>query len=60
MTDFIYSLGDIFETIFIYTIEPLGNIPNYIFIGVGFAALGYWMVTMKNYAKKAREEGGII
>lgn len=58
MTDFIYWLGDVFYVIF-GLMEKLGNVPNYIFIVLGFFGLFYWLNLQKKYNKKAQELGGL-
>lgn len=58
MTDFIYWLGDVFYAFF-GLFQKLGNVPNYIFIVVGFLGLFYWLNMQKKYNKKAQEQGGL-
>ena len=60
MTDFIYSLGSAIEWTFINVLEPLGNIPNNIFILLGFGALAYWIYLQKQFIAKAKKDGGLI
>ncbi|MFT4660008.1 MAG: hypothetical protein ACI8XB_000264 [Patiriisocius sp.] len=60
MTDFIYSLGSAIEWTFINVLEPLGNIPNNLFIVIGFAALAYWIYLQRQYIAKAKKDGGLI
>lgn len=43
--------------IFINIFEVLGNIPNYLFIVVGFIGLFYWLNIQKKYNQKAEREG---
>ncbi|RLD27581.1 MAG: hypothetical protein DRI54_00825 [Bacteroidetes bacterium] len=51
-TDFVYETGDILEATF--TILPsLGNIPNYLFIGIGVIGFLYWMNLQVKYNKAA-------
>jgi len=51
-TDFVYETGDILEATF--TILPsLGNIPNYLFIGIGVVGFLYWMNLQVKYNKAA-------
>ncbi|MES2627431.1 MAG: hypothetical protein V4616_00555 [Bacteroidota bacterium] len=38
-------------------LEVLGNIPNFLFIVVGFVGLFYWLKTQGNYNKKAATTG---
>lgn len=58
MTDFFYWLGDVFYTFF-GLLEKLGNIPNYVFIALGFGGLFYWLNLQGKYNKKAQAEGGL-
>jgi hypothetical protein len=58
MTDFIYWLGDVFYAFF-GLFKKLENVPNYIFIVVGFLGLFYWLNMQKKYNKKAQEQGGL-
>lgn len=56
MTDFFYWLGDVFYAFF-GMLEKLGNIPNYIFIALGFVGLFFWLNTQKKYNQKAESNG---
>ncbi|MCB9360562.1 MAG: hypothetical protein H6587_08250 [Flavobacteriales bacterium] len=58
MTDFIYWLGDI-SYAFFGVFEKLENLPNYIFIVLGFVGLLYWLNLQKKYNKKAQETGAL-
>ena len=60
MTDFLYWLADIIQWTFINVLEPLGNLPNYLFIAIIFGALLYWLYLQKKYIKKAKDEGTLI
>jgi len=60
MTDFIYSLGDAIQWTFVNFLEPLGSLPNTLFLLIGFAAVGYWLYLQGQYIKKAKDEGGLI
>jgi hypothetical protein len=56
MNDLIYGLGDfLLETFKILPV--LGNLPNVIFIIIGFILLFYWLREMSNYNKEAEEKG---
>lgn len=57
MTDFIYWLGDFFYWIFETTLEPLGNLPNMAFLGLGLVGLLIWLKMQKDFDKKAKAEG---
>lgn len=52
MTEFIYWLGDFFYAIF-GLLEIFGNLPNWGFIVLAFALLGWWMKLQKEYNAKA-------
>ena len=56
MTDFFYWLGDAFYSFF-NLFEKLEDIPNFIFIVIGFAGLFIGLNMQKNYNKKAAQEG---
>ncbi len=58
MTDFIYWLNDALNAFF-NVFEKLGNIPNYIFIVLGFVGLFYWLNLQKKFNKKAQESGSL-
>ncbi len=58
MNNFIYGIGDFFYAFF-GMLKNLGNVPNYIFIAVGFFGLFYWLYTQKKFNKKAEEQGGL-
>lgn len=58
MTDFIYWLGDAFYSFF-YQFEKLGDIPNWIFVALGFVMLFWWLGLQKKYNDKATQEGSI-
>lgn len=56
-TDFVYAAGDLLETALSY-LPSLGNIPNYLFIGVGIVGFLFWMNLQVKYNKAAsRGEG---
>tara|TARA_B110000091_G_C13735493_1_gene440931 strand:- start:1018 stop:1200 length:183 start_codon:yes stop_codon:yes gene_type:complete len=52
MTEFFYWLGDTM-TAFFGVFENAGNLPNYIFITVGFGLLLWWLGLQKKYNTKA-------
>lgn len=56
MTEFIYWLGDFFYWLFENRLEPLGNLPNTAFLGLGFIGLFIWLKMQKNYNQKAEAE----
>lgn len=53
MTEFLYWLGHFLDDVFATTLVPLGNIPNYFFILVGFGLLFWWLGLQKKYNEKA-------
>lgn len=54
MTELIYWLGHFMHDVFEMTLVPLGNIPNWSFILLGFALLGWWMKLQKKYNDEAK------
>ncbi|MDQ3192834.1 MAG: uracil phosphoribosyltransferase [Bacteroidota bacterium] len=56
MNELIYGLGELFQESF-KVLEALGNIPNYIFIVIGFILLFYWIKEMAKYNREAEEKG---
>ena len=55
-TDFIYATGDILEAT-IEVLPALGNIPNYIIIGIGAFGFLYWLNLQMKYNKAAIKDG---
>ena len=56
MTEFFYALGDFFQATF-KILPKLGNLPNDIFLIVGFIALILWLRQMAKYNQEAEEKG---
>ena len=56
MNELIYGLGELFQASF-KILTTLGNIPNYIFIVIGFVLLFYWLKEMANYNSEAEKKG---
>lgn len=62
-----YLLGPIAAIIkwtFDNILVPIGDLPdvvnpNYLFLGVGFIGLFYWLNLQGKYNKKAEQEGGL-
>jgi len=52
-------IADIVVWTFEHVLEPLGNIPNVLFIILGFVGLFTWLNIQKKYNKKAEEDGGL-
>ncbi|HEX4886646.1 MAG TPA: hypothetical protein VFV37_01250 [Luteibaculaceae bacterium] len=44
---------------FVNILENLGNLPNVLFILVGFVGLGYWLKLQGKFNKKAQHDGGL-
>ena len=57
MTDFIYGIGDFFYWLFENTLEPLGDIPNWGFIVLGFIGMFIWLKMQKDFNAKAKSTG---
>ncbi len=57
MTEFFYSLGDFIYWLFENTLEPLGMLPNWLFLTLGFGGLFFWLKMQKNFNDKAKSEG---
>jgi len=55
MTEFFYWLGDTL-TAFFEIFQNAGNLPNYIFIAVGFGLLVWWLGLQKKYNDKAKSD----
>jgi hypothetical protein len=51
-TDLVYTTGDILEATLTY-LPVLGNIPNYLFIGIGVVGFFYWINLQVKYNKAA-------
>jgi tellurite resistance protein TehA-like permease len=54
--EFAYSIGRLFQASF-EILPVLGNLPNVIFIVIGFILLFYWLKEMSRYKKEAQEKG---
>jgi hypothetical protein len=57
MTDFFYALGDFFMWLFENTLEPLGNLPNWSFIVLGFIGMFIWLKMQKDFNAEAKSKG---
>ncbi|MCH8553788.1 MAG: hypothetical protein LAT76_01435 [Schleiferiaceae bacterium] len=55
MTEFFTALGNFFLATF-EILPALGNIPNVLFILIGFGYFGYWMAQMKKHNQEAGEQ----
>jgi hypothetical protein len=60
MTDLMYNLGDIFTWTFKNVLELLGNVPNVLFIIIGFVGTGFWLMKQTRYNREAKENGTLI
>ena len=58
MTEFWYALGDFFYAIF-GMMDKIQDLPNTIFIILGFALFALWMKMQADFNRKAREQGGL-
>jgi hypothetical protein len=54
--DFVYGLGDFFQWTF-KILPTLGDLPNNIFILVGFGLFFYWIKEQNRYNKEAEKNG---
>jgi len=59
MTDLMYSIGDFLKWTF-GILETLGNLPNVIFIILGFIGAAFWLVKQSQYTKADKEAGRLI
>lgn len=59
MTDLAYKLGDVFTWTF-KILEMLGNLPNYLFIGIGFVGFGFWLMKQGQYTARDKREGNLV
>lgn len=57
MREFVYGLGDVFSWIFENTLAPLGNIPNWTFIVLGFVGLFIWLRMQARFNDEAKANG---
>lgn len=51
VSDIVYGLGDFVEATF-EILPVLGNLPNYLFIVLGFIFFFYWMGQMNKHRKQ--------
>ncbi|CAG0987706.1 hypothetical protein FLAV_02129 [Flavobacteriales bacterium] len=58
LNKFFSSIGHFFEWLFIY-IQKLENLPNILFIIIGFVALAFWLSEQARYNKQAKESGSL-
>ena len=56
MNEIVYALQDVFEATF-KILPLLGNIPNYLFIAIGFVGLYVWLKMQKGFDDKAEKTG---
>jgi len=55
-TDIVYLIGDLLSSTF-EILPVLGNLPNYIFLVVGFILLFIWIKVMNDYNQEAERNG---
>lgn len=56
INELVYALGDFFEATF-KILPKLGNMPNNLFIILGFILVIFWVSQMAKYNKEAEEKG---
>jgi|OM-RGC.v1.037116447 hypothetical protein len=49
--DVVYAIGDFFEWTF-QILPVLDNLPNMLFLGIGFILFFYWMAQMAAHARR--------
>jgi len=54
--DLVYGLGDFFQWTF-KILPILGNIPNNVFLLIGFVLFFYWIKEQHRYNKEAEKNG---
>jgi hypothetical protein len=54
--DFVYGLGDLLESTF-KILPAMGDLPNNIFIVIGFVLFIYWIKEQGRYNKEAEKNG---
>lgn len=54
--DLVYGLGEVIEETFV-VVDLLGNIPNILFTLVILAGIGFWLMQLDRYKKKAEDKG---
>lgn len=54
--DFVYALGDFFQWTF-KILPAMGDLPNNIFILIGFGLFFYWIKEQSRYNKEAEKNG---
>ena len=55
-----YNLGDVFTWTFKNVLELLGNVPNVLFIILGFIGAGFWLMKQGRYNRESKENGTLI
>lgn len=54
-----YNLGDVFTWTF-KILESLGNLPNILFVIIGFVGLAFWLMKQSQYSKRDKREGNLV
>lgn len=52
--DIVFAIGDFFEWTF-QILPMLGNIPNYIYLAIGFLLFFYWMGQMVKHQRAGEQ-----
>jgi hypothetical protein len=55
-TDIVYFIGEFLSSTF-EILPALGNLPNYIFLVLGFVLLFIWIKVMNDYNQEAERNG---
>jgi hypothetical protein len=59
MTDLVYNLADLMQLAF-KPLEMLGNIPNTLFVILGFIGAGFWLFKQSQYSKRDKRAGKLV
>ena len=59
MNSILRFIGDILTWTFETVLVPLGDLPNFAFIALGFVGLFFWLNMQKKYNSKAQDQGTI-
>ena len=59
MNSILHIIGDFLTWTFDTVLVPLGDLPNFAFIALGFAGMFLWLKMQGTYNKKAQDEGAI-
>lgn len=59
MTDIVYAIGDFLQWTF-KILETLGNLPNVLFIILGFVGVAFWLFKQNAFTKRDEREGNLV